>query len=84
MILKFIGKATGITTIFNIAYYSATFLPSIAVATRRMHDIGKRVWFSLIPVYNLILACKEGDRHANEYGEDPKYNINTSLNTASS
>lgn len=32
-----------------------TLLPSIAVAIRRMHDVGKSGWFILIPIYNLIL-----------------------------
>lgn len=32
-----------------------TLLPSIAVAIRRMHDVGKSGWFILIPIYNFIL-----------------------------
>ena len=32
-----------------------TLLPSIAVAIRRMHDVGKSGWFILVPIYNLIL-----------------------------
>ena len=46
--------------------------PSIAVAVRRMHDVGKSGWFLLIPIYNLILACTEGQKGDNEYGTDPK------------
>jgi uncharacterized membrane protein YhaH (DUF805 family) len=34
----------------------AIFLPYLAVAVRRMNDVGKNGWFILIPVYNLILA----------------------------
>ena len=37
-----------------------------------MHDVGKSGWFILIPIYNLVLAVTEGDKGANEYGEDPK------------
>ena len=33
-----------------------TLLPTIAVAVRRMHDVGKSGWFILIPIYNLILV----------------------------
>lgn len=53
-------------------YSLAVFIPSIAVAIRRMHDIGKSGWYILIPIYNIILLATEGDRGANEYGEDPK------------
>jgi uncharacterized membrane protein YhaH (DUF805 family) len=50
----------------------ASFIPSIAVAIRRMHDVGKSGWFMLIPIYNLILYFTEGDHGPNEYGPDPK------------
>ena len=33
----------------------ATILPTIAVAVRRMHDVGKSGWFILVPIYNFIL-----------------------------
>lgn len=33
-----------------------TILPTIAVAVRRMHDVGKSGWFILIPIYNLVLV----------------------------
>jgi uncharacterized membrane protein YhaH (DUF805 family) len=29
-------------------------------------------WYSLIPIYNLILACTAGDSGENGYGPDPK------------
>ena len=32
-------------------------LPYLAVAVRRMHDVGKAGWYILIPIYNVILAC---------------------------
>lgn len=54
----------------------ATIIPSIAVAVRRMHDVGKSGWFILIPIYNLILAFTEGDRGQNEYGPDSKNQYN--------
>ena len=50
----------------------AFFIPSIAVGVRRMHDVGKSGWFFLIPIYNLILCCTEGQHGDNEYGPDPK------------
>ncbi|WP_428230902.1 DUF805 domain-containing protein [Flavobacterium sp.] len=53
-------------------YSLAVLIPGIAVGVRRMHDVGKSGWFLIIPIYNLILACTEGDKGANEYGPDPK------------
>lgn len=35
----------------------ALILPYLAVAVRRMHDVGKAGWYILIPIYNFILAC---------------------------
>ena len=32
-------------------------LPYLAVAVRRMHDVGKSGWFMFVPFYNLVLAC---------------------------
>jgi uncharacterized membrane protein YhaH (DUF805 family) len=47
-------------------------VPSIAVGVRRMHDTGRSGWYLLIPIYNLVLACTNGDTGTNEYGPDPK------------
>lgn len=35
----------------------AVFLPYLAVAVRRMNDVGKSGWFILVPFYNFILLC---------------------------
>ena len=48
------------------------FLPTWAVICRRMHDVGKSGWFGLIPIYNLILACQDGNKAENRFGPDPK------------
>lgn len=53
-------------------YSLAVLVPSIAVAIRRMHDIGKSGWYILIPIYNIILLATEGDKGQNAYGPDPK------------
>lgn len=53
-------------------YSLAVMIPSIAVGVRRMHDVGKSGWFLLIPIYNLILACTDGEQGENAYGPDPK------------
>ena len=50
----------------------ASLVPSIAVQVRRMHDVGKSGWLILIPIYNLIMYCTDGDFGSNEYGPNPK------------
>ena len=63
-----------------MALYSlAILIPSIAVAVRRLHDVGKSGWFYfivLIPIVGaiwlLILFFTEGDQGENAYGQDPK------------
>jgi len=62
----------GGTGMISLLYTLAVLVPSIAVAVRRMHDVGKSGWFALIPFYNLILAVTEGDKGPNKYGPDPK------------
>ena len=58
-------------TVYGI-YSLALIIPTFAVAVRRMHDVGKSGWYVLIPIYNLILACTDGDSGDNEYGSNPK------------
>lgn len=55
-----------------VIIHLALIIPSLAVAVRRVHDVGKNGWYILIPIYNLILFCTEGTSGQNEYGEDPK------------
>jgi uncharacterized membrane protein YhaH (DUF805 family) len=75
MIFSIALMVLGITIRFPLLstiYSFAVLIPSIGVAVRRMHDVGKSGWYLLIPIYNLILACTEGDKGDNEYGADPK------------
>jgi len=53
-------------------YQLIIIVPIIALAIRRMHDIGKQGWFILIPIYNIILYCKAGDSLINKYGTKPQ------------
>ena len=64
-----------ITTILSIA----TLIPSLAVAVRRLHDIGKSGWtilIGLIPVIGgiilLVWYCSDSEEGINEWGENPK------------
>jgi len=58
--------------LLSSVYNLAVLIPSIAVGVRRMHDVGKSGWYLLIPIYSLILACTEGEKGPNQYGADPK------------
>lgn len=58
--------------ILGTIYSLAVLVPSIAVAIRRMHDVGKSGWYCLIPIYNIILAATAGEVGSNQYGPDPK------------
>jgi len=60
-------------------YALGTFIPSLAVLIRRLHDINKSGWMcliSLIPfiggIWLLILLVQDGTSGPNDYGEDPK------------
>ena len=60
-------------------YALALFIPGIAVAIRRLHDINKSGWMllvALIPlagaIWLLVLMCTEGDQTENQYGPNPK------------
>jgi uncharacterized membrane protein YhaH (DUF805 family) len=56
----------------------ATFLPSLSVSVRRLHDVGKSGWwvlFGLIPVVGwivlLVWYCQRGAEEANRFGGAP-------------
>ena len=60
-------------------YSLVTFIPSLSVAVRRLHDIDKSGWFYLIgfvPLIGQILLiiwfATEGTKGSNEYGHNPK------------
>jgi uncharacterized membrane protein YhaH (DUF805 family) len=81
LVLGLLYQVTG-SSIFSYVSYIvslALLVPGIAVAWRRLHDIGKKgTWYflSLIPVVGWIILivwfCQEGVRGDNEFGPDPK------------
>lgn len=85
IILAVIDNMTGLTYENSLSgpiksvYSLLVFIPGLAVAVRRLHDIGKSGWFFfivLIPIIGvfwlLIVLCTEGDGGTNQYGSDPK------------
>ena len=75
IVLTFVDNAIApdaTTGVIGAIFSLGTIVPSIGVGVRRMHDVGKSGWYLLIPIYNLILACTNGETGTNEYGTDPK------------
>jgi uncharacterized membrane protein YhaH (DUF805 family) len=65
--------------LFGSLYGLAVLIPSIAVAVRRLHDVGRSGWFifiNLIPILGwiwfLVVMCTDGDSGLNKYGPNPK------------
>jgi uncharacterized membrane protein YhaH (DUF805 family) len=57
----------------------AVLIPSIAVAIRRLHDVGKSGWMYLLvilpiigPIWLIILFVREGELGDNQFGPNPK------------
>lgn len=75
------GSRVGAGLILGLYYIYAlgVTLPGLAVAVRRMHDIGKGggwIFISLVPligfIWFLVLACTAGETGENRFGKDPK------------
>lgn len=69
----------GLIGLFATIYGLAVFIPGLAVAVRRLHDIGKSGWWYfivLIPIVGFIILlvwfCTEGKHSTNAWGPDPK------------
>ena len=70
--------------IFGVLYALAMFIPGLAVAVRRLHDIGKSGWMYLIvlipligAIWLLVLFFTDSQPGDNEYGPNPKSSANT-------
>ena len=75
IVLSFIG---GILSPFGLILVLASFFGSICITVRRLHDLNKSGWFSLvsfIPYVNFIFALyvllAKGTDGVNKYGRDP-------------
>jgi uncharacterized membrane protein YhaH (DUF805 family) len=60
-------------------YALAVVIPSLAVAIRRLHDVGKSGWWLLIAlvpligaIWLLVLYVKDSQPGENQYGPNPK------------
>ncbi|MGC8859505.1 MAG: DUF805 domain-containing protein [Ignavibacteria bacterium] len=62
-----------------VLYVLAMLIPGLAVAVRRLHDVGKSGWMILIALIPLIgviwlfvLMVTDSDPGENQYGQNPK------------
>jgi len=69
-----------------VVYAIAVFIPGLAVAVRRLHDVGKSGWYVLInlipiagPIWFLVLACTDSQLGDNKYGPNPKGESDNSI-----
>lgn len=62
-----------------VGYGLAVLIPSLAVAIRRLHDVGKSGWYYLLvllpiigPIWLIVLFATEGEQGDNRFGSNPK------------
>ena len=80
-VLNLLGQKVGFFDILATLFSLAILVPSLAVAWRRLHDIGKKgTWYLivLIPIVGWILLivwyCQDSQPGTNEFGPNPKEN----------
>ena len=78
-ILMLIERILGLPMLLTGILGLALFVPSLAVAIRRLHDVGKSgLWIliALVPligfIYLLYLTIKDGQPEPNQWGANPK------------
>ena len=78
---KFLGLTTGELPygVLYFLYGLAVLIPGLAVAVRRLHDVGKSGWMllnSLIPligsIWLIVLLVTDGQKESNKWGKSPK------------
>ena len=76
------GSGLGLSvtgTIINGLWGLGSFIPSLAVAFRRLHDTDHSAWWLLlwlVPIVGwivlLVFLCRDGTGGTNRFGHDPK------------
>lgn len=59
----------------NLTFFIIPILMIIFIliqSAKRMHDVNKSGWFSLIPLYNIVLFFTKGTAGNNDYGVNPR------------
>lgn len=79
IVLAILDAVLGAGSLIVGLYVLATFVPSLAVTVRRLHDLGKSgAWYfiAFVPliggIWLLVLTATAGQPAPNQYGPDPK------------
>lgn len=71
------AASAAVVSPLNLVFNLAMLIPSIAVTTRRLHDVNKSGWWQLlcITIIGIIPLfywyCKPGDEGGNRFGASP-------------
>lgn len=67
-----LGMGSALGDIVTLILALGLLIPSISVAVRRMHDIGRSGWWILVPIVGLVFLFFDSQPGTNEYGANPK------------
>ena len=77
--IAFRGLGLRIAFALLVIYSGISFVPTVAVTVRRMHDIGihgRAVFLAIVPLvgwlFLFVLCCKKGEAGVNQYGIDAR------------
>lgn len=80
------SRLVGTGGVLGDLFALVSFIPSLAVTVRRLHDQDRTGWLVLlilIPFFGwfalFVLMCLEGTRGPNQYGPDPKNPSNVDI-----
>jgi len=66
--------------IINSIFGLVILIPGIAVSVRRLHDIGRSGWWTLLWlllivgwIVLIVWYCRKGDESINQYGDNPLF-----------
>lgn len=79
LVLALLAQLVSFLGILGGIFSLAVVLPSLGVAVRRLHDVGKSGWWlliGLVPLVGgillLVWACTDSNPGENQYGPNPK------------
>lgn len=79
IVLNIVDAVLGTGGLLSGIFALASFVPAIAIAARRLHDINKSGWWQLlvlIPIIGaivlIVFLVKQGEDGENRFGADPR------------